>query len=336
MVANLTPTILDLRWGPNQHERVDILKHPTRDPAGNPVLFFRHGGGNAGGDKKQPWVSAFDVNALFQYVSTQTSMHFDLMSVESEQSSWGTPTSLAGHPLSGTAYDRVEKRTRPCHYPDAFFAMPRFVQWLKTYAKGRAKLPALGHVDLDTSPSDIIAFGDSFGANCCTLLGVTEPRVGTVYPDANNEFGPFQWDSTVKGIINFRGPPDYRSKGNPTVIADEIIDWTVPSEYYGTPSFAEWSAVSQDIKAKISLNHYLDQTTVQFWTNMFVIFENVGTGVTPYANPHDGAQWAPLVAKIAGRGLEHDSRFIANGEWISNPNPINAQIFTWMQGCLEV
>lgn len=346
MTGNLVPLIRNLRWGPGPHERVDILQHSIRDPGGNPVVFFRHGGAGSAGDKRQIWMSAFDANSLFHYLNTTASLgrHFDLMSVGSEQARWDFPTSLAGNATlaADAAYAIDEPYTRPVYWPDSFFGLHRFVQWIKARAKGRTRVPEIGHVDLGISPVDIFGFGDSFGNQPLSMLSVTAPRLGTVSSDYNAEFGNFQFDSRVKGIINFRGAQEFRSRNNPNVQNDEWMDFSITPEYMGTSTFAEWAAIPQEVKAQMGYHWYLEQPSVAYWTPLFLLYEQVGTGnaapTTPWTDAHDWGQYTRLVTKMTQTGVSFQSLLFPNTNWVNPGIPvsgpsqlqINQAIYNWM------
>src|SRR5690242_8498235 len=104
-------TIPTLRWGPSASHVAAIVRHPIRDPGGNPWLVYRHGGGAIIRDYRLPFIGSANGNALFYHLSAQRSgrddLHFDCISVDTRQSRWGTP--IDQHPRND-AYGWVSQR----------------------------------------------------------------------------------------------------------------------------------------------------------------------------------------------------------------------------------
>lgn len=366
MGQNIVPQILDLHWGPGEHERVDIWQNSVRVSSGNPVIFFKHGGGAVQGDKKQPWCKDLVGNSLFSHVVSGASpIPFDLMSVESEQSAFTTlPTVPVDHPLYGSTWHTQERITRAVHYPDSFFALHRFVRWLKQHAKGRDKLSELHTLslpdnpatnrpkDLGCSPVDIVPFGFSFGAQQCMLLGLTAPRVGQARPDAMGRYGPMDGSSSVPAILTFGLPIDFRSRGgDPTNPADEWIDChlgfpspTISQGYFNAGLYEEWARIKQEIKARISVAAYYEKPAVsRFHTPFLGLWENVNPvppavypPISPMANPHDQRQGTRLAEIMTAAGYTQPDNYligtIAVDGWdhpVTGPQ-INANIIAWL------
>lgn len=96
-MADIVPTssLVDVRYGPDAHQRYDVAKHSVTDPTGNPCILWRHGGGWNTNDKRQPFFRSQRGNNLFEVLLNNhrgpNDMHFTCISYETRQAAWGSP-----------------------------------------------------------------------------------------------------------------------------------------------------------------------------------------------------------------------------------------------------
>lgn len=232
-MAQVTPSTgyVDLRYGPDAHQRYDVARHPIRDPGGNPWILWRHGGGWNTNDKRQPFIAAQRGNALFAYLLNNKSgpndAHFDVISYETRQAAWGTPNTT--HTANTTLGWYSEVPTVPAFFPETFEDTQRCILAIKAASKGAGRDPNKG----------IIA-GSSAGAVQAFWSQVVEP-VTNARPSMDTRWTRYLdgggFDSRVCGVLAHIMPVDFR-KGSLTV---QGCTWTEGTLTLTAPSGTPWA-----------------------------------------------------------------------------------------------
>ena len=156
----LTPTTQDTFYGPSIHQSYDVYRHSVRDPGGNPVIIYRHGGGWAGNDKRDIGVDANAPNRLAAYLLARTAptdTHFDIISVESRQRSFDS---------SGAAFGYDQPIEMPSYFPEAWDDVKLAIVHIKQNA-----------ASLGIDPKKVVLLGNSAGATTLWWSQLTAPLV---------------------------------------------------------------------------------------------------------------------------------------------------------------
>ena len=156
----LTPTTQDTFYGPSIHQSYDVYRHSVRDPGGNPVIIYRHGGGWAGNDKRDIGVDANAPNRLAAYLLARTAptdTHFDIISVESRQRSFSS---------SGAAFGYDQPSEMPSYFPEAWDDVKLAIVHIKQNA-----------ASLGIDPKKVVLWGNSAGATTLWWSQLTAPLV---------------------------------------------------------------------------------------------------------------------------------------------------------------
>jgi hypothetical protein len=318
-MADLTPQILDRRWGEDFHERLDILQHSTRLAGGNPCVIFRHGGGASAGDKRYPWVHNNTGNPLATYLNQLSApgiTPFDVISVGTPQASWGSPISA---PHLGSTFD--EPITTSGIFPRSFKSAQRVVAWVKQHAE-----------ELGLS-GECILYGGSFGAQLWLATQAWPPLVVT--RSAAQQLGRYEArraDSRALGIINEAGQIDYRNLEG----VDQIL-WTWGDDIVGAYTQTEWDALPVGMKEAISVMAFLDKGDHRWIPPILSVYEVRGNHVKPYANPHDDSQLDTLHAALGVAGIPNVPMRIAIDQWIDpvlGPQ-LSQAVYAWMVSLLQ-
>lgn len=210
-MPNLSPHLKDIRWGSDFAQTFDVLRHPVRDPGGNPVLVYRHGGGATLRDKRLPWIASGNGNPLAFYCNNITSPHFDVISIGTRQAAWDLP--MGSSPKNddfGWQAPKLGRSVFPPHVWDEF-------KLAIIAIKARA-------ADLGINPNKIIVMGTSFGADTFITLALTPPISGTGISRFNGETRGF--DSTVAGVIAHQIAVDLRNSFQEkpvTMLASDLV-----------------------------------------------------------------------------------------------------------------
>lgn len=314
-MADLTPDVLDLRWGDHTSERLDILRHPIRRSGGNPAIVFRHGGGAEAGDKRQPWLNNAPGNPLASWIyalAGPTVVPFDFISVETPQASFNSPTVVPHLP---STFD--EPRSVPGFFPSSFQAGQRVMAWLATHAE-----------ELDLS-GDNACYGISYGAHLWLATQAWSPLVVTrTGIQQNARYEGRRRDSRAFALVNEAGQIDYRNLAG----VDQIL-WTWGDAHFGAWTQAEWDAIPAGMKEAVSIMAAFDRGETRWIPPVFSIYEPRGDHVHPYANPHDDAQLTTLHDALDQAGVaDCVRRPIAIDEWTDPTNgPLLAEaVYSWL------
>lgn len=157
-MATLTPYQRDVFYGPSIHQSYDIYRHPVRDPGGNPVIVYRHGGGWASNDKRDISVDGNSPNRFATYVLSQTAAtdtHFDIVSIETRQRSFSDSGATGGF---AQPYDE------PAYFPDAWSDAKLAIVHIKSNA-----------LTYGWDPKKLVLFGNSAGASILWWSQLTDP-----------------------------------------------------------------------------------------------------------------------------------------------------------------
>lgn len=315
-MADLTPQILDRRWGDDFHERLDILQHPIRLPGGNPAVLFRHGGAMQSGDKRFPWTNGNTGNPLATYLNGLGAgfTPFDFVSLGTPQAAF-SPISAPHLP---TTFD--EPRTIPSYYPDNYKALPRAIAWLREH---RAEFGLSGQ---------FIGYGGSAGAHLYLATQCWPPLLrlrSETQRFYKNE--ALREDSRVLGIINESGQIDYRN-----ILGVDQILWTWGDAHFGAWTQTEWDNVPNEMKASISIMAFLERGDIRWVPPILSVYEIRGGHVHPYSNPHDDAQLDTLHDKLDELGLPNERHRIQVDDWTdATAGPIlSQQVYAWMVSLL--
>lgn len=194
-MPNLEPHLKDVRWGDDFAQTFDVLRHPVRDPGGNPVLVYRHGGGATLRDKRLPWIASGNGNPLAFYCNNISSPHFDVISIGTRQAAWDLPmTQNTKNDDFGWQTPKLGRSMFPPHVWDEF---KRAIIGIKARSE-----------ELGINPKKIIVMGTSFGADTFITLALTPPISGTGITRYGDTTG---YDSTVAGVIAHQIAVDLRN-----------------------------------------------------------------------------------------------------------------------------
>ena len=156
----LTPTTQDTFYGPSIHQSYDVYRHSVRDPGGNPVIIYRHGGGWASNDKRDIGVDANASNRLAAYLLARTAptdTHFDIISIESRQRSFSS---------SGAAFGYAQPNDMPSYFPEAWDDVKLAIVHIKQNA-----------ASLGIDPKKVVLLGNSAGATTLWWSQLTAPLI---------------------------------------------------------------------------------------------------------------------------------------------------------------
>lgn len=200
-MPELNPQIKDLRWGPDQCQKMDILRHPVRDPGGNPWILYRHGGSGNIRDKRLPWLPSGNGNALAYYVNTiAQGVHFDFISVETRQARWNTP--LTTHTKNDDFGWDSNALGRAVFFPYNWQEVQLAVMAVK------ARAPELG-----INPSQGAGMGTSWGADAMLYSQIARPLFSdelSAQIRSRYQLGG-GIDSRLRGVVYHEGHPDLRN-----------------------------------------------------------------------------------------------------------------------------
>jgi len=326
--------VLDVRWGSDLHARVDLFKHATRLPGGNPVFVIRHDGLMTG-DRRAPWVAGGRLNVFANWLNQQTALPCDVWSVESPQMRWDSPTAAA-HLTTTTD----EAATRAVYAPESVEWLRSFVQWAKRHAEGGEPHPDLG-ATLGNHVRDIFGVGDALGALLWAIAAYAGPRApktsgGTLVQGVR--FGPYATDSTLRGLVLLGMPIDLRSIGG------EQVYPTAVRGLFGTLTTGEWNRVPQLAKAACSPLAYVQRGETRWHVPQYVVHEDLGNHVKPYGDPatgagadlRDGAQWTTYTQALAAANLSWAGELIATNDWNDEAlgAAISARVHTWARAVM--
>jgi pimeloyl-ACP methyl ester carboxylesterase len=204
-MAALTPTAnyIDLPYGPEFHQRFDVYRHPVRDPGGNPCIIVRHPGGWATGDKravsKNNQDQSNNIATLCLSRIAPSDPHFDVISIETRQTVWDTPTAAA-------TFGYNEPITRPAFFPESFNDMKLAIVSIKARAS-----------TLGIDPNKIILVGLSAGATMAWWSQLTAPLSNTNKTTLDTYGTDYSFaggvDSRVLGVVAIATPIDFRKDG---------------------------------------------------------------------------------------------------------------------------
>lgn len=337
---NITPTILDARWGPDHHCRVDVLQHATRIPEGNPVLVIRHGGGGMTSDKREPWVAGGAFNVLANWLHQQTALPFDVWSIATPQSHYGSPVSAAH--LSTTYNDRL---TRPVLFPESVEWLKFFFQWANRYAVGGDVLPETG-ATLGHKAGDYIAAGREFGALLQAVAAFSGPHPpattnGQLLP--GGRFAPYGTSSAVKGLVLLDLITDVRAPGG-----IEQVYWSAMQGLFGTyGALNEWQRVPASAKAAASPIAYVQRGETRHVLPQYLVQQGLGNHLKPYGDPATGAgadvrdsdQHLAYVAALNATApvLPFTAELIVASDWETEVNgaALSSRVFNWARTVLN-
>lgn len=258
MTALRQPTYSNVAWSfesPNCF--FHYYEHATRDPGGNPLIIYLHGGGGKSNDPRilthagtRPQCVVFET--LMDYVSS-TDLHFDFIGLSVDQ--WAT---LKAHPQSnqgqswktGGAPDPDDGSvSTPPTYPNASFPTGKDTVGAVNVNEATWKLQvpysikragsdqAVNAVkraiiaiksrstvyggEFSFNPDKVFLMGTSYGGWLAMTCQAQPPLV----VPKHMAFSGYEWfpmqpgvTSQVRGIINWYGHPDVR-RGGPQVLA---------------------------------------------------------------------------------------------------------------------
>lgn len=337
---DITPTHIDLRWGPDHHCRVDILQHATRLPEGNPVFVIRFGGGGMTRDKREPWVAAGALNVFANWLNQQTALPVDVWSVSTPQSHYQSPV-VAAH-LTTTFDDYL---TRPVLFPESVYWLKSFFQWANRHAVGGEDVPELG-ATLGHRAGDYIAVGREFGALLQAVAAFSGPNPpatsnGQLIP--GGRFAPYGTSSAIKGLVLLDLIPDVRK-----IAGIESIYWSSMRGLFGTYVVqSEWERIPAWAKAAASPIAYIQRGETRFVVPQYLVQQNLGNHLKPYGDPATGAgadvrdsdqhtaYRAALDATVPP--LPYVAELIAPDDWETEVNgaALSSRVFTWARTVLN-
>lgn len=265
-MPTLTPTTVDAFYGNDAHQRYDHYKHPIRDPGGNPLFVYRHGGGWQTKDKRLLSIDTDESNTLASYLLGSQDVHFDVISINTRQARWDTPVSSA-------AFGYNEACDRPTYFPEAWVDYKRAILFFK-----------LNAAQLGINPAKIIAGGSSAGACMALWSQCTPPLVtGPSNEGSGYQGGQIQratnirqtsgnlrarMDSTTLGVWYHLGLPDFRLVGSTeTVTASQWYS------VYGVANATAAAALSTAAREAISAIAYIEKNT-PYWVPVLAQYAN--------------------------------------------------------------
>lgn len=161
-MANLIPTTQDTFYGPSIHQSYDVYRHSVRDPGGNPVIIYRHGGGWWSNDKRDigvdsPQNASYRLATYLLSRTAPTDTHFDIISIESRQKSFSS---------SGAAFGYAQPNDMPSYFPEAWDDVKLAIVHIKQNA-----------ASLGIDPKKVVLLGNSAGATTLWWSQLTAPLV---------------------------------------------------------------------------------------------------------------------------------------------------------------
>ena len=326
-MPTLTPTTTDAFYGNDAHQRYDHYKHPIRDAGGNPVFIHRHGGGWQSRDKRQISIDTDEANTLAYALLGQTDVHFDVISIESRQARWDSPTTTA-------AFGYNEPSTVPTYYPESWMDYKRAILFFK-----------LNATQLGINPDKVVVGGSSAGACIALWSQCTPPLVsGPSNEGSSYQGGQIQRatnirqttgdlrkrvDSTALGVWFHQGIADFRKRGSLETYSASL--WY---SIYGVANATAAAALSTAAREAVSAIAYIEKNT-PYWAPVFAQYANTknrfsgadytaGTGTitkvgqftasaTPYANfqagdmitasTPSGSFTVPIVSRVSNDAI---------------------------------
>lgn len=219
-MPTLFPTIPTLRWGPSATQVAAILRHPIRDPGGNPWLLYRHGGGAIIRDYRLPFIANANGNSIFHHLSAMRSgvsdLHFDCISVDTRQTRWDTP--IDQHEQNDK-YRWVDNPIeRGISFPHNLDEMKLCILALKSRA-----------VELGIHPERGITMGTSYGSLAAVWPNMTEPlRTDDLPISMQHRYGLRSgFESRTCGTIMHQGLVDVSStfQWNPVTLTTDGLTY---------------------------------------------------------------------------------------------------------------
>jgi len=161
-MANLIPTTQDTFYGPSIHQSYDVYRHSVRDPGGNPVIIYRHGGGWWSNDKRDigvdsPQNASYRLATYLLSRTAPTDTHFDIISIESRQKSFSS---------SGATFGYAQPNDMPSYFPEAWDDVKLAIVHIKQNA-----------ASLGIDPKKVVLLGNSAGATTLWWSQLTAPLI---------------------------------------------------------------------------------------------------------------------------------------------------------------
>lgn len=301
MVDTTTPTFADQRWGPEPYALFDYYRNPVRDnvdtlhPNGqNPLWIIRHGGGGQLGEYVDVRTSRYgDSFYLPMWLCANQpgsndnapATHWDVCSIESGQQT---------HFEFFSGLQSLFPRSRQIFMPHAIRDLQRAIASLKHMCRFYG-----------FDPNRCIGYGESYGASLMALAAIVPPFGGpgrrTVWQAGDRR--PATHDSTLRGVFMSQAQIDVRNSapGNVDYIAYQNFGGWLGTDMTDS---AEFDAVSQRIKASLSIRAYFEAGELDSYPGFFVGNVVQGThDVHPFQNPHCSQQHADMIAAMVGAGL---------------------------------
>lgn len=259
-MPNITPTNADLVYGPSIHHRYDYYRHSVRDAGGNPCIILRHPGGWNAGDKRDASRAGNIANDIawgaLQKLQA-TDMHCDVISVETRQALWNTPT-------AGATYGFAEPLDRPSHFPENFEDLKLAVVSIKSQAKS-----------LGIDPQKLVLVGMSAGATMAWWSQLTAPMVAngrssvdTYTGDASTAGG---YDSRVRAVVAIAVPTDFRVQ--PGNIENYDLTTFPFQSVFGRFANAYVTLLPAKLRAAASVTAYYEAGETQWHVPTMVVAE---------------------------------------------------------------
>ena len=305
-----TKDAIDVRWGGDfESSRFHVKLHPngSRTEA-NPCLIYVHGGGAAQNDGRLPFIANGNGNAVFAALQAATSMKAVLVGFTAQQHIF--PLNDSSYPYRrvdqlGNAHTQGIGWTLP-NGNESLAAGALFEQ-LKVFImvlKSRA-------AEFGIDPKKIFLMGSSFGGVRCMLSQITGPLFSeNMTPNLRNYYGLMPGvDSTVAGIINHYGCPDFRmntpimarfDKGFGVNTTKSINDPIFTQRYTGVFTRAQLAALPAYHTEQLSLLWYLEQNkNLKYLPPVYHLYEFIGQ---EYARRFKSSTEANTAVTIAAGG----------------------------------
>lgn len=322
-MPELTPNVIDTRYGPSIHHRYDALTHPVQDPGGNPCLILRHGGGWNSNDKRLPWIASQRLNGLAFYLTQMRSgaadRHWTVISVATRQAAWATP--LSSHSANASLGWFDEPVTLPTFFPEVMDDMQRAIVAIKANATA-----------LNIDPNRIVVGGSSAGSTMALLSQMMPPITASGSTAAMGDglrYGAAGHDSLVRGVFNYIGAVDFRMVGASESVA--LSNWY---NFVEPHSSMTASKITTALRQAISPIAYVEKGNAATLPHVYSLYIAGALGTKPYTDPHDPQQMHDLrraYEKVGASSLHGGS--LAASWSDSDPatrDAVSAGVYEWM------
>lgn len=321
------PEIVDIdfprvSYGPSVHQWYSLNLHPVRDPGGNPLLIYKHGGGAVEKDARLCWIPNGNGNSISWYLQGNGAshpggggvtapvldLHLDVASVNCRQAKYNIPVTV--HSQNGANGWFNEPWTGSTYFPDAWNDLKLAIAHLKDFARERGQ-----------DPYKFLGMGSSYGGMQTAWACLTPPLrgMGGAPSDFHRPGSTYRKsDSTLLGAILHITPIDVR---NDTALAPgaDFIDESALRGFFGTANSTEWNQVQASQKAAISIFAHIESGSAWYPPGGFhTIYQDLGGGAATYplSNPHHHSQRDQLNSALAAKGWTYSTQpLYGSGEW---------------------